>query len=619
MPEIPDILNENSSMPQIDHEAVLNAVLTTTDDAIITRDLNGIITAWNPAAEHLFGYTGTDMIGQPISMIIPSERYAEEQYITGQILKGKKIQHFETLRLTKDSGQKVVSINISPIYNSQRVIVGAVKIARDISERRSANEKQATLAAIVATSNDAIISKTLEGIITGWNQAAEKLFGYSEQEAIGQHISLIIPEDRLVEEDFILGQIAQGRKVDQFDTVRRMRDGQEIHLAVTVSPVMDTTGKVIGATKVARDISATKQLREKQGMLAALISSSDDTIVSKTLDGKITSWNRAAERMFGYTEEEALGQHISLIIPADRLNEETFIIGQVSKGNKVDHFETVRISKDGRSIPISLSVSPIIDENGQIIGASKIARDISEQLIMQEEKARLYDEIKELNDKKDEFIGLASHELKTPLTSIQAYLQILNGELSDERRKEFLRRAAQQVKKINGLVSDLLDISKIQAGQLRFDPSPFDLNQLVLDAIELIRSANHQYNITFRSEVGVLIIQGDAQRIEQVIINLLTNAIRYSNRSYDIDVHLSKQEGTAKVAVRDQGIGIAADQLEQIFSRFYRVGENRNASGLGLGLYLSQQIIDRHGGRIWAESQPGQGSVFYFTLPIEDI
>lgn len=604
------------TLPQL---TVLDALLETTDDAVITKDIKGVITSWNPAAERMFGYTATEAIGQPATLIIPPDRQAEERYINGQILRGKKIEQFETLRLTKDGDQKPVSVNVSPIYSDARVIIGAVKVLRDISERQLANEKQATLTAIVATSDDAIVSKTLQGIITSWNLAAERMFGYSAQEAVGQHISLIIPPERLGEEDFIIGQIVQGRKVDHFETIRCTKDGRDIHISVTVSPVIDAAGKIIGASKVARDISVAKQFGEKQGMLAAIISSSDDTIVSKTLEGNITSWNRAAERMFGYTEAEALGKHISLIIPQERLNEETYIIDQVSRGNKVDHFQTVRVAKDGRLIPISLSVSPIIDENGQIIGASKIARDISEQVATQAEKARLYEEIKALNDKKDEFIGLASHELKTPLTSIQAYLQILNGNLSEERRKEFVQKAAQQVKKLNSLVSDLLDISKIEAGELRIDPASFDLYQLTRDATELIKAANPQYQLNFNSDVDVLVVHGDAQRIEQVILNLLTNAVRYSGNSREIDVSLSMAEGAARLAVRDRGIGIPAGQLEQIFSRFYRVGENKQISGLGLGLYLSKQIIDRHNGRIWAESEPGKGSVFYFTLPIQMI
>jgi PAS domain S-box-containing protein len=597
-------------------QAMLAAIVASSDDAIISKTTKGVITTWNPAAEKMFGYTEAEAIGQSIMLIVPENRLSEEDYIIGRILQGKKVEHFETLRIAKDGRQIPVSVTVSPIFNTKGVIIGASKIARDISDRRLANEKQAILASIVASSDDVIISKTLQGIITSWNLAAQKTFGYTEAEAVGQHISLIIPPDRLSEEDFIIGQIANGKKIDHFETIRCGKNGQEVHLSVTVSPVVDVNGKIIGASKVARDISAIRQAAEKKGMLAAIANTSDDTIVSKTLEGTITSWNQAAERMFGYSEEEALGQHISLIIPPERLDEETFIINEVSRGNKVDHFNTVRRAKDGRLVPITLSVSPILDDNGKIIGASKIARDISDHLALQEEKARLYDEIKALNDKKDEFIGLASHELKTPLTSIQGYLQILSNDIAEERRKEFLRRTSQQVKKLNNLVSDLLDISKIQAGKLQFNPAPFDLCQVVRDAIELITYSNNNHTVHLQTDVNELALNGDSQRVEQVILNLLTNAIRYAPGVFEINVHISEENGVAKVGVRDRGIGIPEDKLNEIFSRFYRITENKNVSGLGLGLYLSQQIIERHHGRIWAESKVGEGSVFYFTLPI---
>lgn len=598
-------------------QAMLAAIVASSDDAIISKTTKGIITTWNPAAERMFGYNEAEAIGRSIMLIVPADRQAEEVYIIGQILQGKKIEHFETIRATKDGRQIPVSVTVSPIFNKNGVIIGASKIARDIRDRHLAREKQAILAAIVSSSDDIIISKTLQGIITSWNKAAEKIFGYTEAEALGQHISLIIPPDRLSEEDFIIGQIANGRKVDHFETIRRGKNGQDVHLSVTVSPVVDEQGKIIGASKVARDISSTRHAAENKGLLTAIASTSDDTIVSKTLEGIITSWNQAAEKMFGYSEKEALGQHISLIIPPERIEEETYIISEVSRGNKVDHFQTVRKAKDGRMVQISLSVSPILDDNGKIIGASKIARDISEHLRLQEEKAQLYDEIKGLNDKKDEFIGLASHELKTPLTSIQAYLQILNNDMPEERRKDFLRRTGQQVKKLNQLVSDLLDISKIEAGKLQFNPEPFDICTVVRDAIELITYTNPAHTVRLQTDLKELILLGDSNRIEQVILNLLTNAIRYAPSSKDIDVYLSEENGLVKVGVRDRGIGIPENKLTAIFSRFYRIGENKSPSGLGLGLYLARQIIERHHGRIWAESKPGEGSVFYFTLPIK--
>ena len=477
-------------------------------------------------------------------------------------------------------------------------------------------EKQAMLAAIIASTDDTIISKTLEGIITSWNPAAERMFGYTEDEAVGKHISLIIPPERLEEEAFIIGQIVKGDKVDHFETVRRAKNGDPVPISLTVSPIIDSRGRIIGASKIARDISERIKAAEKQGVLAAIIDTSDDTILSKTLEGIITSWNKAAIKMFGYTEAEAVGQHISLIIPPDRLNEEAFIIGEVSKGNKVDHFQTLRRAKNGNLVPISLSVSPVVDDNGKVIGASKIARDISAEQTSQDELAKLYQQLKELNAKKDEFIALASHELKTPLTSIKGYLQILAQRVTDEKNIIFVQKTRQQIAKLSALVDDLLDVSKIEAGKLHFAAEDFNIREVIDDALELISHTNSDYTITLHSPVSECMVKGDAHRIEQVMINLLTNAIRYAPNSNRIEVHLSHENDEVKIGVKDFGTGIAPEKLEHIFSRYYRVDDNNSkVSGLGIGLYLCYEIVTRHHGKIWAESEPGIGSVFWFTLP----
>jgi len=355
---------------------------------------------------------------------------------------------------------------------------------------------------------------------------------------------------------------------------------------------------------------------QKQAILSSIITASDDAIISKTLQGVITSWNPAAVKMFDYAETEAVGQHISLIIPKDRIEEETFIIGEIERGNRVDHFETIRVSKNGKMVPISVTVSPILDSMGKIIGASKIARDISERLIAQEENARLYEQVRLLNEKKDEFIGLASHELKTPLTSIHGYLQILSRMVKDERSQGFLEKARQQVKRVNALISDLLDVSKIEAGKLQLNSERFDILKLAADVIEMLAHNNKKFTITLKSSVKEAFTTADPHRIEQVIINLLTNAIRYADGNPQITVHLDLKDDGVFIGVEDSGIGIPSDKLEDIFSKFFRVNNHSpGISGLGIGLYLSQEIILRHNGLIWVESEIGKGSTFWFKLP----
>jgi PAS domain S-box-containing protein len=480
-----------------------------------------------------------------------------------------------------------------------------------------AEQKQAILSSIVTASDDAIISKSLAGIITSWNPAAERMFGYSEDFAVGRDISLIIPLDRLDEEKHIISEISKGNRIKHFQTIRISKEGRFVPISLSVSPVFNANGQVIGASKIARDITEYQEAAEKQGVLAAIVDSSDDMILSKTLEGVIKSWNKAAEKMFGYTEEEAIGQHISLIIPKDRLSEEQYIIGEVIKGNKVDHFETIRAAKSGMLIPISVSVSPIYDYRGKIIGASKIARDISAQMLAKQENDRLYEQVKSLNVKKDEFIGMASHELKTPLTSIQGYLDILARKITDEKCQNYLQKSRHQLTRVHTLIAELLDVSKIEAGKLPLHYVRFDLCQLAADVVEMLLNSNDQFKIVLDCAENEVLITADSHRIEQVITNLLTNAIRYSGDSKQITVHLKADLDQVIMGVQDFGIGIPADKLNDIFTKFFRVGNHSaEISGLGIGLYLSQEIVDRHQGRFWVESELEKGSTFWFSLPV---
>jgi PAS domain S-box-containing protein len=235
------------------------------------------------------------------------------------------------------------------------------------------------LAKIVDSSDDAIISKDLNGTILSWNAAAERMFGYTAEEAIGRSIRMIIPSDRQSEEDFVIGQIRQGEAVRHFETVRQRKDGSPVPISLTVSPLYDDDGRVIGASKIARDISDRKDADRAIRRLAAVVESSDDAIVAKDLQSTIVSWNRAAERMFGYTAEEAIGRSVRMIIPDDLQAEEDMVLAKIRAGGLVDHYETRRRRKDGSEVLVSLTVSPIVDDSGRVIGASKIARDITEQ------------------------------------------------------------------------------------------------------------------------------------------------------------------------------------------------------------------------------------------------
>ena len=355
---------------------------------------------------------------------------------------------------------------------------------------------------------------------------------------------------------------------------------------------------------------------KKMAMLAAIVDSSDDAIISKTLEGIITSWNFGAQKIFGYTEEEMIGKSILTLLPKDRVGEENIIISRIKQGQRIEHFETVRVAKDGSQLHISLTVSPIKNAKGEIIGASKIARDISERIEIQARLKDFNDQLQKMNRHKDEFIGMASHELKTPLTSITAYLQLLDRHLKDEASKKFAEKALYHVQKLTALVGDLLDVSKIESGKLQLTFCEFELNDLVREAIETVQHISRTHKVEFIDPGQNHLLVADRQRIEQVMINLLTNAVKYSPDADRVLVSVKREGDATVVSVQDFGFGISEDQSEKIFSRFYRVeGLAANISGLGIGLFISHEIIERHHGRIWVESVPGIGSTFHFSLP----
>jgi PAS domain S-box-containing protein len=355
----------------------------------------------------------------------------------------------------------------------------------------------ALLAAIVDSSDDAIVSKTLDGTITSWNRGAEKIFGYSAAEAIGQHITLIIPPERYTEEADVIAHIRRGEKVDHYETVRQAKDGRRVEISLTVSPVADGKGRIIGASKVARDITARKRAEEDRSLLAAIVNSSDDAILSQTVEGIITSWNQGAEKIFGYTPAEAIGQHISLIVPPELQADQDHVLARIARGEKVDSYETVRRANDGRDVAISLTVSAVTDAKGEILGVSTVARDITarkhaeeerQRLVLSEESARRTAE--EASQAKDNFFATVSHELRNPLNAIVGWAGLLqSGRLDPEKSARAVEAILRSAHAQDQIINDLLDVSRIITGKLRLNVRPLQLNEVLESAIDTIRPA----------------------------------------------------------------------------------------------------------------------------------
>jgi len=354
------------------------AIVEYSDDAIIGSTLDGIITSWNEAAERLYGYTGEEIIGRPASLLAPEDRAGEMHANLTKIRAGQHVDHFETIRVRNDGTVFPVSLTVSPICGADGAVVGASAITRNMTELREALAVAQRMASIVEFSGEAIFGRTMDGIITSWNPAAARMYGYSSEEIVGKPINLLIPEDRTGEIEAILARISAGRPVEHLETIRVRRDGTVFPVSLTVSPICGADGAVVGASVISRDLTEQKRALTVAQHMAAIVESSDDAIISGSLDGIITSWNPAAERMYGYSSADIVGKPAAFLTPADRTTEIEAVLEQIKTGRHVEHLETKRVRKDGTVFPVSLTVSPIRDTEGAVIGTSVIHRDVTE-------------------------------------------------------------------------------------------------------------------------------------------------------------------------------------------------------------------------------------------------
>jgi PAS domain S-box-containing protein len=494
------------------------------------------------------------------------------------------------------------------------------------------------LAAVVASSDDVIISTDLDGIVQSWDPAADRLFGYSGEEMIGQSVRTIIPAARHAEEDEVLAMVRAGQGVDHFETQRQAKDGRLIDISLTVSPIRDHTGRVIGASKIARDITGHKRAAVAALHLAAIVQSSDDVVVSKDLNGIVQSWNPAAERLFGYSAAEMIGQSIRKIIPAERQAEEDEVLAKIRAGRSVDHFETRRQAKNGEMIDISLTVSPIRDQTGRIIGASKIARDIREQkrLIEERRKAAANEEaarrevlevqnrrIQEAARLKSEFVANMSHELRTPLNSIIGFAELMAdarfGPLPD-RYQEFAHVMHASAQHLLQLINDILDLAKVESGKVDLKAEPVDLAQVVSETTTIIKGLAAKRRIQLLTDVdpALGVVHLDPMRLKQVIYNYLSNAVKFTHVGGRVEVRLRAEDDQRfRIEVEDNGIGIKPEDQHRLFIEFQQLDAStgKRFAGSGLGLALTKRLVEAQGGTVGVRSVFGSGSTFFATLP----
>ena len=368
---------------------LLAAIVDASDDAIIGTTLEGVITSWNPAAERMYGYTAREIIGRSGTILATPGQGKTMYAVLAVTQAGEVVEHLEINHLRKDGSVVPISLTVAPISDENGTVVGSSAVARDVTEQRHAFEAAQRLAAIVESSQDAIFGSRLDGTITSWNGAAEALFGYSAKEIIGKSGRRLSPRGRAGETRAILARIGAGQRVENLEAVRVRKDGTAFPVSLTVSPIRDPGGAVVGASAILRDVTAQRRALLATQHLAAIFETTGDAILSGSLDGIITTWNPAAERLYGYSRDEIIGRSIDLLIPQDRRDETNQILAEIGAGHHVAELETVRVRKDGTTIPVSVTVSPICDPDGTVVATSAIHHDMTAHMLKLEAAERM--------------------------------------------------------------------------------------------------------------------------------------------------------------------------------------------------------------------------------------
>jgi len=530
--------------------------------------------------------------------------------------------------------------------------------AKNADHRSRRNQDAAHwLAAIVESSHDAIVGETLAGIITSWNAGATRIFGYETDEAIGRSISFLSWPGEEGQVELLLKKLRQGERVDHFEVARRHKNGRKLIVSLSLSPIFDSNGEIIGISKIARDVTEKKaseqalaaselrlsNLAEQEAKARAealaerrfreLIENAPDAIIQVDATGKIAIANRTAETMFGYTREELAEKGVDALVPeAQRAGHAGYRRDFASAGKTRPMglgLELLAQRKDGTQFPVEISLSPVKTENGTNVTA--VIRDVTERKLSEQRVRALQEgymaelqirqqEAERLNRLKSEFMASISHELRTPLHTIIGFAELLMEEAASfsEKQKRFLQHIQTDSEHLLGLINDVLDLSRIEAGGLTLHTEPVSLRPVVSDVIASLGPYANSRGVSLRAGGGLeRLVSADPVRLRQILSNLLNNGAKFTQAGGEVAVDAILDGQFIRVAVTDTGIGIATEECSRIFDKFYQVGFTSVGvrEGTGLGLAICRQLVEMQGGKLWVESELAKGSRFYFTLP----
>jgi PAS domain S-box-containing protein len=619
-------------------EAQLHTIVENLDEGVIVSNLDGKLLQWNRAALKLHGYSDSDQDHRRFTELIDTFELSTPdgapvpvgQWPLTRALRGEKV-HNLALRVRRigHDWQRTFSYGGTLVHDANNRPLMAIVTIGDITERKYAEEmlraSEERYRSLFESNPNPMWIYDLETLaFLAVNGAAIRHYGYSQEEFLAMTIKDIRPPEDV---PGLMEDLA--RETPGLDAVtewrHRKKNGALIDVEIT-SHEQTWLGRRARLVLI-NDCTERKRVEEVRGRLAAIIESSEDAIIGKTLDGIITSWNRGAEKVFGYSAQEAIGQPVLMLFPPERVGEEGEILGRIRRGETVEHFDTVRVTKSGKLLDVSVTLSPILNNQGQIIGASKIARDITDRKRAEDEIRQLNTELEErvrhrtadleaANKELEAFSYSVSHDLRAPLRAVdgfsQALLEDYGAQLPEEGR-HYLQTVRDGAQRMGVLIDDLLTFSRLS--RLPLHKQPVSMTVLARQALEELDGQRNGRKIDIR--IGDLpSCEGDPALLKQVWMNLLSNAIKYTRKreAAVVDVGSREEKGENVYFISDNGTGFDMKYAHKLFGVFQRLHRTDEFEGTGVGLAIVQRVVHRHGGRIWAQAAVDRGAEFYFTL-----
>lgn len=629
---------ERDKASQLLTARLLASIIESSDDAIISKSLDGTIRTWNAGAERLFGYTAEQAVGRHISLVIPLERAAEEDEIIARLRAGQRIDHFETERVGADGRRILVSLTISPIRDAAGDVVGASKIVRDVTRQRETEQRERQLLAQAAAANTKFQAffeqgalfagiMDLDGTILEANRLSWEACGYTKDQIVGRPFwdgPWWTPSEALVARIKAGWREAAAGRPFREEMPYFVADGSERMVDVTIQPIRDDSGRALFLAPTGVDITDRKRAEADREKFVTLVENSTDFIGMCDLDGIPFFVNRSGLAMVGLDDIEAARRVdvASFFFPEDQRRIVDEFFPSVLRDGHGEIEVRFRHFRTGAAVWMAYKVLTLPDASGRAVAFATVSQDVTERKRMEDDLRRLAADLSEADRRKNEFLAMLAHELRNPLAPISNAVRALHARDRDPVALRSISDMLQrQVAQMSRLVDDLLDMSRITRGKIDLRTQPIELAPVVQQAVEAVRASyvSHDRVLSVTLPPEPLHLEADPARLTQIIGNLLNNACKFTNAGGSVTLTVERHGGEAIIRVRDDGIGIAPEHLPGLFVMFAQVDTSleRSRDGLGIGLTLVKTLVELHGGHIEARSDGvGHGSEFTIRLPL---